>query len=141
VCSKSLYTSDCTRFEGLTRRTTLCRDAFVAPRGRVLLSADYEQMELRLMAHLSGDERLCAMLRDPGRDPFTQWASQWLRIPAHQVALMQPHGTRRTCIQSGIVMFCLPSCASVMAAIERANSCALVSGGDWDVCLDVPGFA
>ena len=62
-----------------------CRDAFVAPAGRVLLSADYEQMELRLMAHLSGDERLCAMLRDPRQDPFTQWASQWLRIPPNQV--------------------------------------------------------
>lgn len=58
-----------------------CREAFVAPAGRVLLSADYAQMELRLMAHLSGDASLIATLSDPLQDPFTQWAAQWLRIP------------------------------------------------------------
>jgi DNA polymerase-1 len=31
------------------------RKAFVAPPGRILLAADYSQIELRLMAHLSGD--------------------------------------------------------------------------------------
>jgi DNA polymerase-1 len=34
------------------------RKAFVAPKGRLLLAADYSQIELRIMAHLSGDEGL-----------------------------------------------------------------------------------
>lgn len=34
------------------------RQAFVAPKGRVLLAADYSQIELRIMAHLSGDKGL-----------------------------------------------------------------------------------
>ncbi|MCH2098271.1 MAG: DNA polymerase, partial [Pseudomonadales bacterium] len=34
------------------------RQAFVAPPGRVLLAADYSQIELRIMAHLSGDPGL-----------------------------------------------------------------------------------
>ena len=34
------------------------RQAFVAPDGRVLMSADYSQIELRIMAQLSGDEGL-----------------------------------------------------------------------------------
>ena len=36
------------------------RQAFVAPPGCVLLAADYSQIELRIMAHLSGDESLRA---------------------------------------------------------------------------------
>jgi DNA polymerase-1 len=34
------------------------RKAFIAPPGAVLLAADYSQIELRIMAHLSGDESL-----------------------------------------------------------------------------------
>ncbi len=36
------------------------RQAFIAPPGHVLLAADYSQIELRIMAHLSGDESLRA---------------------------------------------------------------------------------
>ena len=36
------------------------RQAFIAPPGYVLLAADYSQIELRIMAHLSGDESLRA---------------------------------------------------------------------------------
>ena len=36
------------------------RQAFVAPPGHLILAADYSQIELRIMAHLSGDEGLLA---------------------------------------------------------------------------------
>ena len=39
------------------------RKAFVAPQGRLLVTADYSQVELRLLAHLSGDEALIETFR------------------------------------------------------------------------------
>ncbi len=40
------------------------RQAFTAPEGSVLLAADYSQIELRIMAHLSGDDGLTAAFAD-----------------------------------------------------------------------------
>ncbi len=42
------------------------RQAFVAPKGHVLLAADYSQIELRIMAHLSGDESLRRAFAEEG---------------------------------------------------------------------------
>ncbi|MFT4561392.1 MAG: DNA polymerase-1 [Gammaproteobacteria bacterium] len=39
------------------------RQAFIAPPGRLLMAADYSQIELRIMAHLSSDERLLEAFR------------------------------------------------------------------------------
>ena len=40
------------------------RGAFTAPEGKVLISADYAQIELVVLAHLSGDENMCKAFRD-----------------------------------------------------------------------------
>jgi len=40
------------------------REAFVAPPGHVIASADYSQIELRIMAHISGDESLLRAFTD-----------------------------------------------------------------------------
>jgi DNA polymerase-1 len=50
-----------------TAEGRLIRKGFVPEPGRLLVSADYSQVELRLLAHVSGDERLGAAFRE-GRD-------------------------------------------------------------------------
>jgi DNA polymerase-1 len=50
-----------------TARGRRIREAFIAPPGRVFVSADYSQVEFRIAAHLSGDERLLEAFRE-GRD-------------------------------------------------------------------------
>jgi len=42
------------------------RKGFVAPKGRVLLSLDYSQIELRLAAHMSGDETMIETFKSGG---------------------------------------------------------------------------
>ncbi|NOY87358.1 MAG: DNA polymerase I [Deltaproteobacteria bacterium] len=53
------------------------RGAFVAPEGSVLLSADYSQIELRILAHLSGDTELLEAFRK-GEDVHARTARQVL---------------------------------------------------------------
>ena len=61
------------------------RRAFVpsAP-GYVIMSADYSQIELRIMAHLSGDEHLLAAFR-AGTDVHAATASKIFRVPVEKV--------------------------------------------------------
>jgi DNA polymerase I-like protein with 3'-5' exonuclease and polymerase domains len=49
------------------------RSAFIAPTGSVLLSGDYNQIELRVMAHISGDEALKKVFEE-GHDIHTETA-------------------------------------------------------------------
>ncbi|WP_446740019.1 DNA polymerase I [Psychrobacter sp. DAB_AL62B] len=55
----------------------LIRQAFIAPKGRVILAADYSQIELRLMAHFSGDENLTHAFNE-GLDIHAATASEVL---------------------------------------------------------------
>ena len=60
------------------------RQAFIAPPGQVLLSADYSQIELRIMAHLSGDESLRRAFAEEG-DIHRATAAEVFDVPAEKV--------------------------------------------------------
>jgi DNA polymerase-1 len=60
------------------------RHAFVAPKGYVLAGFDYSQMELRIAAFLSGDEKLIEIFRK-GEDVHTSVASYVFKVAAKDV--------------------------------------------------------
>jgi len=64
------------------------REAFVAPPGSVIVSADYSQIELRIMAHLSSDPALLRAFRD-GADIHRATAADIFGVPLADVTTDQ----------------------------------------------------
>jgi len=78
VAATGRLSSDSPNLQNIPVRTEegrRIRRAFVAPPGHVLLSADYSQVELRILAHLSGDEALIAAF-EAGDDIHRRTASE-----------------------------------------------------------------
>jgi DNA polymerase I len=61
------------------------RQAFIAPRGYQILAADYSQIELRIMAHLSSDAGLLKAFNE-GRDVHTATASEVFEVALDAVS-------------------------------------------------------
>ena len=64
------------------------REAFVAPAGSLIASADYSQIELRIMAHLSGDAALVLAFHD-GMDVHRATAAEVFGLSTDQVTSEQ----------------------------------------------------
>lgn len=64
------------------------RQAFVAPPGQRLLAADYSQIELRIMAHLSADEGLLAAFK-AGQDVHRATAAEVFELALDEVSADQ----------------------------------------------------
>jgi DNA polymerase-1 len=64
------------------------REAFVAAPGHVIASADYSQIELRIMAHISGDASLLLAFHD-GMDVHRATAAEVFGVQTHEVSSEQ----------------------------------------------------
>jgi DNA polymerase-1 len=64
------------------------REAFIAPPDHVLVSADYSQIELRIMAHLSQDDALLRAFHE-GADIHRATAADIFGVPAQEVTAEQ----------------------------------------------------
>lgn len=60
------------------------REAFIAPEGKVLVAADYSQIELRVLAHLSQDETLMNAFKE-GKDIHKRTASEIFSVPENDI--------------------------------------------------------
>jgi len=95
------------------------RQAFVAPQGHVLMAADYSQIELRIMAHLSGDEGLLAAFSED-RDVHVATAAEVFSVPLDSVTSDQ----RRTAktINFGLIYGMSPFGLARQLGIDRGSA-------------------
>ena len=71
-----------------TKEGRRVREAFIAPPGHVILSADYSQIELRIMAHISEDPGLLKAFAE-GLDVHRATASEVFGVPVDEVSSEQ----------------------------------------------------
>ena len=71
-----------------TEMGNLVRKGFIGSPGQVLLSVDYSQIELRIVAHLSGDEAMLNAFHE-GQDIHSATAAAILNVPLDDVAKEQ----------------------------------------------------
>lgn len=80
------------------------RKCFVAQKGCQLVSADYSQLELRILAHLSKDKRLTKVLNSGG-DVFKSIASVWRSKPIEEITDEERQQSKQVVIDTNTVDF------------------------------------
>jgi DNA polymerase-1 len=103
-------------------RTELCREiraAFTAAPGTQLLSADYSQIELRLLAHFSGD-RLLMRAYQNNEDIHTLTASEVFGVPPAQMDKQTRN--RAKAVNFGIVYGISPFGLAAQLGIPQAEA-------------------
>ena len=99
------------------------REAFIAAPGCVIVSADYSQIELRIMAHLSGDESLLRAF-EAGEDIHRATAAEVFNRALHEVSSDE----RRTAkaINFGLIYGMSAFGLAQQLGIERATAQAYI---------------
>ena len=77
----------------------LIRKAFVPKPGCVFLDADYSQIELRVLAHMSGDENLIEAYRE-AEDIHRMTASKVFHVPLEEVTPLQRRNAKAASVRS-----------------------------------------
>jgi DNA polymerase-1 len=99
------------------------REAFVAPPGRRIVSADYSQVELRIMAHLSGDESLRRAF-ERGDDVHRATAAEVFGVPLNKVTADERRAAK--VINFGLIYGMSAFGVAQNLGIERATAQAYI---------------
>jgi DNA polymerase-1 len=99
------------------------RKAFVAPEGRVLVSADYSQIELRVAAALSKDKGMIETFKK-GVDLHQQTAAEMFNVPLDQVTKDQRYAAKT--VNFGVMYGMSPHGLSVATGMTREEAVAFI---------------
>lgn len=77
-------------------RVFSCRSAFAVNSNRTLISADFCQLELRVLAHLSQDQSLISIF-DASSDVFISIAAKWNKVAEQDVTEKMRNNTKQIC--------------------------------------------
>jgi DNA polymerase-1 len=100
------------------------REAFIAPQGSVIVSADYSQVELRIMAHISGDENLLRAF-EAGEDVHRATAAE---VFGRAIAEVTPEERRYAkAINFGLMYGMSAFGLAQQLGLERATAQAYIS--------------
>jgi DNA polymerase-1 len=100
------------------------REAFVPPPGYVLVSADYSQIELRVLAHLSQDPVLLDAFRT-GQDIHSRTAMEIFEVREEE--LTREHRTRAKAVNFGVIYGQGDSGLSKSLGIPRAEASSFIA--------------
>jgi DNA polymerase-1 len=95
------------------------RRAFVAPPGKKLVAADYSQIELRILAHLSGDEALLDVFRR-GEDIHRATAAKIFDLDPEKVTADQRRSAKT--INFGVLYGMGPFALAAQLGVPRAEA-------------------
>jgi DNA polymerase-1 len=126
VAATGRLSSQNPNLQNIPIRTALGREirsAFVAPPGHVILAADYSQVELRLLAHLSHDEGLIAAFRN-GEDVHVHTASLIFDVPKESVTKVM-RGQAKT-VNFGVIYGMGEAALAKQTGVTRAEAARFI---------------
>jgi len=128
VAATGRLSSSDPNLQNIPIRTDLGREirkAFVAPEGRALITADYSQIELRLLAHLSEDPNLIDAFNS-GRDIHREVAAQIHGVTPEDVDREQRNGAKM--VNFGIVYGITPYGLARRLGISNTEAEEIITG-------------
>lgn len=106
-----------------TPRGQQVRGAFVAGEGKKIIAADYSQIELRLIAEISGEENMIEAFQK-GEDIHTATASRLFHVPINEVTRLQRSQAKT--VNFGIIYGVSAFGLSEQTNLSRAESKAMI---------------
>ncbi len=128
VAATGRLSSSDPNLQNIPIRTDLGREirkAFVAPEGRVLVSADYSQIELRLLAHLSDDPALIEAFH-AGEDIHRAVAAQIHGVAPDDVTREQRDGAKM--VNFGIIYGVTPFGLARRLGVSNSEAAEIIDG-------------